>query len=215
MTPPSFKQITGCEKPVILLASKNAGKIKEMRNGLANQVKVIGLDEWEKAHTVLPEPEETENNFFGNALLKAIYYSNATGHTVLADDSGLMIEALQDRPGIMSSRYGGEHLSDAERNQLILAELEGVTDRRAKFFCQLILAAPGKNSLAWNGDLEGLIAEEPAGENGFGYDPIFFHPPSGLTLAQMSPAEKSAISHRGRAIQAMLNDPETGWYPLI
>lgn len=180
----------------LLLATGNAGKIEEFRRIVPARIALtvpanLGL---------VFDPVEDGLTFEENALIKA--RALARHGPVLADDSGLCVTALGDRPGVLSARYGGPGLSGRERYELLLSELLGVKDRRARFVCVLVLLIDGQ-ALSFEGSVEGLIAEEPAGATGFGYDPIFYYPPAGRTFAQMSAAEKDAISHRGQAMRKL------------
>jgi XTP/dITP diphosphohydrolase len=186
-----------------LLATGNQGKIRE----LSLILKPLGLrlltlaDLGQKT----PEPEETGESFLANALIKARHYAKASGLVALADDSGLTVAALGGAPGVRSARYGGQ-LSDQARNLFLLSEMAGATDRRARFKAVLALARPDGRSLDWAGELAGEIALAPLGSGGFGYDPIFLAPSSGLTLAQMPLERKNKISHRARAGEALARD---------
>ena len=189
----------------VVIASHNRGKLAEISQILASSgIELAGLDDFDP----YPEPEETGNTFLDNAMIKAAAASEATGCPALADDSGLEVDALGGAPGVRSARYGGDGLSDAGRYTKLLEELAGVPEgkRTARFRCVMVLyPAPGSESdaLVTEGVLEGRIALEPSGDNGFGYDPVFFVPGSGRTAAQMEPAEKNAISHRYRALVEM------------
>lgn len=181
------------------MATTNRGKIAELRGLLhADGWEVIGLGDLASPP---PPVEETGTTFVENALLKADYYSRATGELTLTDDSGLEVMALEGRPGVYSARYGGEGLSDRERNARLLAELTGVPedDRDARFVC--VLAFVGETIReTFTGFCKGKIALTSRGEGGFGYDPIFLDPRSGRSFAELSPEEKLARSHRGRAL---------------
>jgi len=192
----------------ILLATRNPGKIREIRQVLADlPVEVLTLDD--QGH--IPQPLENGNTFADNAAAKAMYYARATGRWCLADDSGLEVDALGGRPGIHSARYAADQFpSNAHRNTIDLAnnakllkELKGIADsgRAARFVCELALADGQKVLIEAHGVLEGRIARVPAGSNGFGYDPLFFVPELGCTTAQLSPEEKNRISHRGKAVR--------------
>ena len=192
------------EKPVIdrplVIATGNKGKLAEFRNLLKGfQVEIRGLDEVGK----IPEVEEDGNTFEENALKKARFTARVLGLPALADDSGLVVDALDGRPGVFSSRYAGEQASDAENNEKLLGELAGIADRRAHFMCVIAVAVPAGPALIYEGVCQGLIAEEADGQNGFGYDPLFFFPRAGKTFASMSPDEKNLVSHRGRAMQEL------------
>jgi len=201
----------------LVVATENAGKLREIALALnAQQIEVVGLAQIAD-RTPVPE---TGNTFEENARLKAAAWSKRTDALVLADDSGLEVDALGGEPGVHSARYGGRGFDDAERTQLVLERLEGVTDpaqRSARFRCVLALARGGTVLATFEGTVEGYIADAPSGTNGFGYDPIFFHPPSGCTTAQLSPEQKQRISHRGQALARFLEalacrDPRLGPY---
>jgi XTP/dITP diphosphohydrolase len=148
--------------------------------------------------------EETGSTFAENAVLKAEAYAQAANMLALADDSGLEIDALGGAPGIYSARFAGRETSYAERFRLILAHLQGVLpeQRTARFRCAIALAEPSGYTRVVEGTIEGIIPESPRGENGFGYDPLFFVPAFGKTTAEMEPEEKNQVSHRGRAAAA-------------
>ncbi len=187
----------------ILIATRNPGKVREFAQALEPQgFQVFGMD----ALSDTGEIEETGETFAANARLKAEGYSSRTDMLVLADDSGIEVDALDGAPGVQSARYGGPELDDGGRSRLLLRELEGVPDERrtARFRCVLAVARDGKTLATFDGVIEGRISHAPEGENGFGYDPLFFHPPSGCTTAQLTPVEKQKVSHRGQAIAALL-----------
>ncbi|MDR0882259.1 MAG: RdgB/HAM1 family non-canonical purine NTP pyrophosphatase [Candidatus Adiutrix sp.] len=195
--------------PALLIATKNRPKAEELAalaGAAGGLLATLALTEWEAAHHRLAEPEEGADSFEANARAKARFYARATGLPALADDSGLSVEALGGAPGVLSARYGGPELDDRGRSELILANLAGSEDRRAFFTSVLALARPDGRSLLWTGRLDGLIADEISGAGGFGYDPIFFHPESGCTLAQLTASQKNQISHRARSAQAFLAD---------
>jgi len=151
------------------------------------------------------EIEETGATFQENAIAKAAAVAEATGKVVVADDSGLVVHALGGRPGVMSARYGGEGLTDAERNALLLEEMADIPWRRrtAEFVCVIALCRGGELVGTVAGRVCGLITLQPRGESGFGYDPLFLYLPAGRTFAQMSTEQKSAVSHRGRALRQL------------
>jgi XTP/dITP diphosphohydrolase len=188
----------------LLLATFNQGKIREIGAALRPAgIEVVGLDSLDDR----TEVEETGTTFEANARLKAEDYSLRSDLPVLADDSGIEVDALRGAPGVLSARYGGPELDDPGRCRHLLRQIENVTDpeqRTARFRCVLALARAGRTLAIFEGVVEGRLLTEPRGENGFGYDPIFFHPPSGCTTAQLSTAEKQRISHRGKAIEALL-----------
>lgn len=195
----------------ILIATKNRHKAEELaalldRTDLGDCLQSLSLADWEIDHRPLPEPQEGANDFVENALIKARSYARATGLPALADDSGLSVVALGGDPGVLSARYGGSDLDDPGRCRLLLANLSAAEDRRAFFTSVLALARPDGEALFWRGQLHGLISWEPLGALGFGYDPVFFLPESGLTLAQLTTSEKNAISHRAVAARSFLAD---------
>ncbi|MDD4857282.1 MAG: RdgB/HAM1 family non-canonical purine NTP pyrophosphatase [Candidatus Krumholzibacteria bacterium] len=186
----------------IVLATRNAGKIREIRSILAD-LDVELLDS--SAFPPFPEPPEDGDTFYDNALLKAKAVHRATGLPALADDSGIEVDALGGAPGVRSARFGGAALTDAGRCAKLLEALRGVDaeKRGAHFHCVAVLfPAPGKRDgdVATEGFLYGRIAESPRGDNGFGYDPVFFVPERGRTVAEMDAAEKNSMSHRYRAL---------------
>ena len=184
----------------LLIATTNKGKIAEIAALLADlPYEVVGLDAWPHA---LPEVEETGTTFAENALLKAEYYHAQTGWLTLADDSGLEVDALGGRPGVHSARYAGVGASDAVKVVKLLAEMESVLEpqRTARFVCVIALLGQGVRE-TFTGRCEGAIAAEPRGVGGFGYDPVFVASGSARTFAELTRAEKSVISHRGRALQ--------------
>jgi len=187
----------------LLVASHNKGKVREYAEILGDLgIAWLTLDE----AGVTEDVAETEDTFRGNAVLKATAYARQTGLLTLADDSGLEVDALGGRPGVLSARYGGPGTTAVDRYRLLLEELRGVpTERRtARFHCVTALAAPDGTLLGTaDGVCEGVITPGPSGDGGFGYDPVFYLPPYGLTMAQLDAAEKNRISHRGRAAAAI------------
>jgi XTP/dITP diphosphohydrolase len=182
------------------LATTNSHKVREVRELLQGaDVQVDSLDT-----TVVPEPEETESSFEGNARLKARYYASLTEGLVVSEDSGLEIDALGGAPGVHSARYLGPGTSYPDRFAHILAQLEDVPDERrtARFVCALAVADGDRIVFEARGVVEGRIAPAPAGAGGFGYDPIFFVPALGQTLAEAGPL-KATVSHRGQAVRAL------------
>ena len=198
----------------LLLATSNRNKLAEVRELLAgsHRVHVLGAADFPGVQP----PAEDGETFLANARKKALHYAGHTGLLTLADDSGLEVDALGGRPGVQSARYGQ---SDGERIARLLAELDGVSEpqRTARFVCAMVLARTGHEIAATEGILQGRIVYSPAGEHGFGYDPIFFVDESGCRLAEIPMEAKNAISHRGRALrsilpmvlQAMADNPET------
>ncbi len=186
----------------IVLATKNKGKIAEF-SGLfrpldCEVVSLLDLGD-------IPTVEEDGATFLDNAVKKAKGYSQATGLIALADDSGLEVDALGGAPGVHSARYAGPEATDEENNAKLLRELEGMgpEQRTCRFKCVLALYAPGGELLTAEGACEGVVAEQPLGDGGFGYDPIFYIPELGRSMAQLTPEEKNRISHRGRAIREL------------
>lgn len=186
----------------LLVATANPGKLREFEAGLQRHgIEVVGLAALSDATSV----EETGATFLDNAKLKAEAFSRRTDLPVLADDSGLEVDALEGRPGVLSARFGGPHLSDAARCRAVLKGLIDVPDERrtARFRCVLALARGGRTLSTHEGSVEGRILRELRGKNGFGYDPIFFYPEAGRTFAELSVEEKEVVSHRGRALAAL------------
>jgi len=182
----------------LLLASQNAGKLAEMKTlvaGLRFRVlgpRDIGIDE---------APDETGTTFLANAILKARYYAGRSGRLTVADDSGLSVDALDGGPGLFSSRFGGEGASDDDRNRLLLEKLKLTPNRRRSArFTSAVAVAQGEDVLFTTQEtVDGLIADEPRGGKGFGYDPLFYYPPFGRTFGECPPEEKDRVSHRGKA----------------
>lgn len=186
----------------LLLATSNPHKVIEMRALLGD----IPFDLVAPADLGLQlEVEEPFDTYLANATQKARAYAEASGELALADDSGLEIDAMGGEPGVFSARFGGVDMPYPERFALIEQRLAGLPmeQRTARYRCVLVLAAPDGRLTHTEGTVEGQITPQPAGTHGFGYDPIFWLPERGVTMAQLSPAEKDAISHRGRAARAM------------
>ncbi len=185
----------------LLLATSNPNKIREIRQLLAGgPIELVTLASWPHVAT----PEETGRTFEENARAKALYYAAATGALTVAEDSGLSIDALDGAPGVESARFGGAELPYPEKFALIDAALRAKGDRQspAQFVCALALVRGDRVLFETRGTIEGRISPEPRGEGGFGYDPIFFYPPYGMTLAESGDA-KAAVSHRGKAFRAL------------
>ncbi len=183
----------------LVLASKNAKKLVEM-NTILNQ---LGIDVCSEAEAgVDMEVEETGTTFEENSLLKAEAVMKASGLPAIADDSGLCVDALQGAPGVYSARYGGEGLDDVGRYRLLLENMQGQSPRTAKFVSVITCCFPNGDVISARGECPGTITYAPFGEGGFGYDPVFFLPQLKKTMAQLTPEEKNAISHRGRALEA-------------
>ncbi len=190
----------------VVLATRNKGKVAELSVLLGPfGLVVAGLD----AFPQLGEIEETGATFAENALLKAAAVSGATGLVAVADDSGLEVDALGGAPGVYSARYSEEPdkpATDGRNTAKVLAAMRGVPDgeRSARFRCAMAAVAPDGRRVVAEAAWEGVLARAPAGANGFGYDPVFFDPELGLTAAEMSPEEKNARSHRGKACRKLL-----------
>ena len=184
----------------IVIATRNAAKLAEMRGLLAGAgVEVRGLEDADGAPPVV----EDGDSFEANAAKKAESCAEATGRVSVADDSGLVVDALGGGPGVLSARYAGVDGDHAANNAKLLAELRGVPEgrRTARFVCVVAVAAPGRKTAFFRGECEGIVAAEPRGGGGFGYDSLFYSPLIGRTFAE-APGEKSRISHRARALGA-------------
>ncbi len=183
----------------LVLASKNAKKLKEMNEILSG----MGVEVCSQADAgVDVDVEETGTTFEENSRLKAQAVMEASGLPAIADDSGLCVDALNGAPGVYSARYGGEGLDDAGRYRLLLSSMPAGKPRTAKFVSVITCCFPNGDVLTARGECPGTIAFAPMGEGGFGYDPVFFLPKLKKTFAQLSPEEKNAISHRGKALEA-------------
>lgn len=186
----------------IIFATGNEGKMKEIREILADPyVEILSM----KEAGITAEIEENGTSFEENAVIKAKAVMELCHEIVLADDSGLEIDYLNKEPGIYSARYMGEDTSYRIKNQNLIDRLEGVPDeeRTARFVCVIAAAFPDGEVLTARGTIEGRIGYEEKGENGFGYDPIFYVPEYGCSTAQLSPEVKNQISHRGKALREM------------
>ena len=192
----------------ILVATGNPGKIAEFRAMLDADVRWLGLADFDN----IVEIEEDGATFAENARKKATGYARATGLWTIADDSGLVVDALGGAPGVKSARFSGDKLQESDRTLIdhrniakVLELLKGVPEekRTARFVCCLCLASPQKVLIETEGTLEGLIADREIGTNGFGYDPVFFVPHLNKTVGQLTAEEKNAISHRGNAIRKL------------
>ncbi len=184
---------------ILRCATSNPGKLREFQQAAGDVAiePVAGLAD-------IPAPEETGATFEENAASKAVYYSRFTEDPVFADDSGLEVDALGGAPGVFSARFAGPEASDADNNRLLLERLEGLEQRSARFVCVIGLAQKGELLKTFRATVEGRIAGEPSGGNGFGYDPLFYYEPFGCTFGEASRERKQAVSHRGKAIEALL-----------
>jgi XTP/dITP diphosphohydrolase len=194
------------QNPITLvIATRNKGKTQEIKDLLKDfPVDIKNLGDFGP----IPHIEEDGDSFDENAYKKASFAARILGLPALADDSGLVVEALGGAPGIHSARYAGEDATDEQRYLKLLNEMKGKTTRRAAFECVISVAVPTGAALTYEARCEGLIAEEPAGSNGFGYDPIFFYPPFHKTFAQLTRKEKNRISHRGKALAELKSEFE-------
>lgn len=192
------------KKPMTLvIATRNKGKTAEIRDLLKGfPVDIKNLDDFGP----LPPLKEDGNTFDENAYQKASFAAKILGLPALADDSGLLVEALDGAPGIHSARYAGENATDEQRYLKLLEEMKGKSNRNAAFECVISIAVPTGPALTYVARCQGLITERPAGSNGFGYDPIFFYPPLNKTFAQLTREEKSRVSHRGKAFAELKNE---------
>ena len=193
----------------ILVATTNPGKVRELRSMLGGEVEWKSLADFPG----VGEVEEDGSTFAENARKKATEYARATGLWTLADDSGLVVDALDGAPGVSSARFSGERAAGADRLTVdrknfekLLSLMEGVPEekRTARFVCSLCLAAPERVLIETQGAVEGRITQEPVGTGGFGYDPVFLVPSLGRTVAQLEDSEKNAISHRGNALRKLI-----------
>ena len=181
----------------LVIATRNEGKTAEIRALLEGfPVEIRNLDDFGPIPPVVEDGETFEENAYKKASMTARFL----GMTALADDSGLVVPALNGAPGIHSARYGGEDATDRDRYLKLLEEMMDKADRRAAFECVISIAVPYGAALTYEGRCEGSIADAPAGEGGFGYDPVFYYPPLKKTFAQLSADEKNRVSHRGRAL---------------
>lgn len=186
----------------LLLATTNPNKVREIRALLDGvPCEIVGLD----ACPPIEPPEETGRTFEDNARLKALYYSKATGMSAIAEDSGLVVDALDGAPGVESARFAGADTPYPEKFARLYAMLDARSQRSspARFVCALAVAQQGRINFEARGTVEGTIAPEPRGDHGFGYDPIFFYPPQGMTLGEVPDEVKRAVSHRGAAFRQL------------
>lgn len=183
----------------LVVASHNAGKVREIAALLAP----LGVEAVSAAELALPEPEETETTFTGNAALKARAAARASGLPALADDSGLEVFALGGAPGVYSARWAGQGRDFRAAMERVWRDLQGKTDRSARFVCVLALAEPGGAVRTFEGEARGEIVWPPRGEKGFGYDPIFVPEGHQRTFGQMSHEEKLPLTHRARAFEKL------------
>ena len=187
----------------LVIATRNRGKISEIAALLEDFPVILkNLDDFGP----IPPVTEDGKTFDDNAYKKAGFTARVLGLPALADDSGLTVEALGGAPGVHSARWAGEAATDAQRCAKLLEELDGQENRRAAFECVISIAVPTGAALTYEGRCEGIIARRPEGENGFGYDPVFYYPPLQRTFAQLTREEKSRVSHRGKALQEIQSE---------
>lgn len=193
------------QKMILVLATRNQGKTKEIRKFMeGHPVEIRDLNDFGP----IPEVVEDGKTFEENAYKKAHFTAKILGLPALADDSGLEVDALDGEPGVFSARYAGPQASDDENNAKLLSRLSGVRNRTARFRCNLSLAVPSGPALTYEATCDGLITEQPRGTNGFGYDPLFYYPERGKTFGEMTLAEKSEVSHRGKAFLELKQEME-------
>jgi XTP/dITP diphosphohydrolase len=187
----------------IVLATRNEGKIAEFKKLVEGfDVQIKGLNDFGP----IPAVEEDGDTFEENAVKKARFTARVLGLPAMADDSGLVVKAIDGRPGVYSARYAGENSTDRDNNLKLLKEMEGIESREASFMCVIVLAVPLGPALVYEGSCNGLITEKLTGEGGFGYDPLFLYPPLQKTFAQMSTEEKNKVSHRGKAMAELRSE---------
>lgn len=192
--------MSGMEKIMLVVATRNTGKSKEIREFLSGcPVEIRDLNDFGP----IPEVKEDGQTFEDNAYKKASFTAKVLGFPALADDSGLEVEALNGAPGVYSARYAGPNATDAENNAKLLESLSGVSERKARFCCALSLAVPSGPALTYEATCEGTVLEAPRGDQGFGYDPLFYFAPLGKTFGEMTLDEKAQVSHRGRALMEL------------
>lgn len=186
----------------LVIASNNSGKLREFQHMLAP----LGIEVLTQSQLGITEAEEPHITFVENALAKARHVSRESGLPALADDSGICITALNGLPGVISARFSGEPRSDARNNQAVLEAMRGKVDRRAHYYCVLVLVrhAGDAEPVIAEGTWHGEIAQAEQGDGGFGYDPLFWLPEFGKTSAQLEREQKQAISHRGKALRVLL-----------
>lgn len=188
---------------ILVIATRNKGKTAEIRDLLkAFPVSIKNLDDFGP----IPEVVEDGNTFDENAYKKSSFTARVLGYPALSDDSGLVVEALDGAPGVHSARWAGSAATNAQRCSKLLAALDRQANRAAAFECVISIAVPTGPALTYEGRCEGSITLTPAGSNGFGYDPVFFYPLLNKTFAQLTMAEKSRISHRGKALKGLLDE---------
>lgn len=200
-------KVSSVELPSLLIGTQNSGKVVEIKRILGKiPAKLISLNDLPE----IPPPVEDGATFLDNAVIKARYYFEQSGIMAMADDSGLEVDALSGAPGVRSARYGGDGLNDSDRTALVLEQMRDVADndRHARFRCVIAVAGLGvpNGCISAEGVVDGMIARQPRGDNGFGYDPIFIPDGEVRTTAEMNESEKDALSHRGIALRSLKLD---------
>ncbi len=190
-------------KQILVLATTNQGKTREITRLLkGHDIEIKNLTDFGP----IPEVIEDGKTFDDNAYKKASFTAKILGYPAMADDSGLCVEALDGAPGVYSARYAGENATDADNVKKMLQDLKGKDNRAAAFKCVISIALPTGAALTYEGECHGIITDEPVGENGFGYDPLFFYPDLNKTFAQLSMDEKGRVSHRGKALKQVAGE---------
>jgi XTP/dITP diphosphohydrolase len=209
MTPPPPLKWNRPPKPAepirLCCATSNPGKLREFRLAAVElgPLQPVEIDLLENFHELPPCVEDGET-FGANAMIKASHYSRHCGGLLFADDSGLVVDALDGAPGVYSARFSGPGATDESNNRLLLEKMRGVEDRAAHFVCLIALAQRGRILGLYAGSVSGTILESPRGAGGFGYDPLFYYAPLGKTFGELEDAQKFEISHRGQALRRML-----------
>ncbi|MBC2717452.1 MAG: XTP/dITP diphosphatase [Desulfobacteraceae bacterium] len=187
----------------LIIATRNPGKTKEIRDLLKDfPLTIKNLDDFGP----IPEVEEDGSTFDDNAYKKSSFTARVLGLPALSDDSGLCVDALDGAPGVYSARYAGDNATDEENCEKVLKELAGQQNRNATFKCVISIAVPTGAALTYEGSCDGVILENPRGDNGFGYDPVFFFPEYDKTFAEITRKEKSRVSHRGKALRELRDE---------
>jgi len=190
-------------KQIIVLATRNKGKTREINALLkGSPIEIKNLDDFGP----IPEVIEDGETFDDNAYKKASFTAKILGYPAMADDSGLCVEALDGAPGVYSARYAGENASDADNVKKMLDALESKKNRNAAFKCVISIAVPTGAALTYEAECKGILTKEPIGDNGFGYDPLFFYPEFNKTFAQLTIQEKGQVSHRGKALKEIAGE---------
>ncbi len=190
-------------KQIIVLATTNQGKTREIHELLKGfPIEIKNLNDFGP----IPEVIEDGTTFDDNAYKKASFTARVLGYPAMADDSGLCVEALDGAPGVWSARYAGENATDADNVNKMLDDLKDKDNRNAAFKCVISIAVPTGAALTYEGECQGVITKKPVGDNGFGYDPLFFYPEFNKTFAQLSIQKKGEVSHRGKALKEIAEE---------